>query len=342
MYLKYSLELYGKNMKLIGLLLCSFVLLSCATRGKVVIAHRGAPGYLPEHTLEGVAMAHGWGVDYIEPDIVITKDNKAVILHDPHVDTTTDVAQKFPIRKRKDGRYYAVDFTLKELKTLNVHERVNLKTGKKVFPKRYPLNKSKFQIPTLEEFIELVQGLNQSTGKNIGIYPELKNPEFHAKNGKDIAKLVLPILEKYGYNKKGAKIYLQCFYYPTLKRLRQELGAKMKLVALIAEPDWGESSLDYNFYQTEKGIKELSEYVDGIGPYFFQLIKTKEGMNPVESNLVSYAHKYGLKVHPYTHREDSLSNYFTNSKEFFKFMYKKAKVDGIFSDFGDIALLFSK
>lgn len=93
-----------------------------------VIAHRGASGYLPEHTLEAAAMAHSFGVQFIEPDIVVTKDDKLVVLHDYHVDTTTDVARVFPDRKREDGRYYAVDFTLAELKKLNVTERINLKT----------------------------------------------------------------------------------------------------------------------------------------------------------------------------------------------------------------------
>lgn len=337
----YSLELYGSFMKLIISLFLCFVFVACATGRKTVIAHRGAPGYLPEHTLEGVAMAHAWGVDYIEPDIVITKDNRAVILHDPHVDTTTDVAKKFPKRKRSDGRYYAVDFTLKELKTLHVHERIDLKTGKKVFPKRFTLDSSKFEIPTLEEFIELVQGLNKTTGKNIGIYPELKNPEFHRKNGKDIAKIVFPILEKYGYNKKDAKIYVQCFYYPTLKRLRKEFGAKMKLVALIAENDWKESSLDYNLYQTEQGIESLAEYVDAIGPYLKQVMQVDESNRVKPTRLVEFAHKYGLKVHPYTHREDALPKVFPNSKELFSFLYNEVKVDGIFSDFADIALLLS-
>lgn len=318
------------------------LLISCATpRNKTVIAHRGASGYLPEHTLEGVAMAHAWGVDYIEPDIVITKDNRAVILHDVHIDTTTNVSKIFPKRKRSDGRYYAVDFTLKEIKKLNVMERINLKTGKKVFLQRFDLNKGNFKVPTLEEYIELVQGLNKSTGKEIGIYPELKSPEFHAKNKKDIAQIVFKILEKYGYNHKDANIFVQCFYPPTLKRLRADLGAKMPLVALIAENNWKESSIDYDYLRTEEGIKELAEYVNGIGPYLKQLIVIENG-EIKKTSLVEIAHKYNLKVHPYTHREDSLPSMFSSSEEFFDFLYNQLKVDGIFSDFGDIAIMYSK
>jgi glycerophosphoryl diester phosphodiesterase len=320
-----------------------FILVSCSSYSKkTVIAHRGAPGYLPEHTLEGVAMAHSWGVDYIEPDIVITRDSQAVVLHDIHIDTTTDVARKFPKRKRADGRYYAVDFSLAEIKTLNVGERINLKTGTKVFPKRFDLNLSEFKVPTLEEFIELVQGLNKTRAVNIGIYPELKSPEFHLKSGKDIAKIVFPILEQYGYNKRGAKIYVQCFYPPTLKRLRFEFRAKMPLIALIAENDWEESSVDYNKLRTEEGIESLAKYVDGIGPYLNHLYQISASGKAIKTRLVEFAHKYKLKVHPYTHRIDSLPNKFNNSKELFSFLYGEVGVDGIFSDFGDVALKYSK
>ena len=128
-------------MKTGWLLLLVIYLISCSShRNKVVIAHRGAPGYLPEHTLEGVAMAHAWGVDFVEPDVVLTKDNRAVILHAVHIDTTTNVANIYPKRKRQDGRYYAIDFTLKELKTLTVNERIDLRTGKQVFKMRFTMN----------------------------------------------------------------------------------------------------------------------------------------------------------------------------------------------------------
>ncbi len=326
-------------MKNIFLLL---IMVSCASpRNKTVIAHRGAPGYLPEHTLEGVAMAHAWGVDYIEPDIVITKDDQAVILHDIHIDTTTNVAKVFPKRKRADGRFYAVDFTLNEIKKLTVNERVDLKTGKKVFPGRFDLNKSTFRVPTLKEYIELVQGLNKSTRKEIGIYPELKSPEFHLKHKKDIAKIVFQILKDYGYNKNDANIYVQCFYPPTLKRLRSEFNAKMPLIVLIAENSWKESSIDYENLKTEAGIKDISTYANGIGPYLKHLVTEKDGVIS-KTNLVSLAKKYHLKVHPYTHRVDELPKGFKDSKELFDYLYDEVMVDGIFSDFGDIAIKHSK
>ena len=145
----------------------------------IVIAHRGACGYVPEHTLEAASMAHAMQVDFIEQDVVLSKDNIPVVLHDIHLDTVTDVAQKFPGRARSDGRFYAIDFALDEIKQLFVHERISLKTGKAVFPNRFDASKALFRVPTLEEEIELIKGLNAATGRDIGIYVEIKKPAWH-------------------------------------------------------------------------------------------------------------------------------------------------------------------
>ncbi|MBT6330596.1 MAG: glycerophosphodiester phosphodiesterase, partial [Kordiimonadaceae bacterium] len=128
---------------------------------KVVIAHRGASGYLPEHTIAAKAMAYAMGADYIEQDVVMTKDGRLVVLHDHLLDRVTDVQEKFPDRKREDGRYYVIDFTYAEIRTLNVSERYRIdENGEKVavFPGRFPLNKSNFKVHTLEKEIELIQG----------------------------------------------------------------------------------------------------------------------------------------------------------------------------------------
>ena len=156
---------------------------------KIVIAHRGASGYLPEHTLPAKAMAYAQGADYLEQDLVMTKDDHLVVLHDHYLDRVTDVADRFPDRARKDGRYYAIDFTLDEIKSLKFTEGFDIENGKKVqtYPGRFPMGKSDFRVHTFEEEIEFVQGLNHSTGKNIGIYPEIKAPWFHHQEGKDIA-----------------------------------------------------------------------------------------------------------------------------------------------------------
>ena len=119
----------------LGLLMIAFSSQAIAAK-PLVIAHRGAPGYLPEHTLESVTLAYAQGADFIEQDLVVTKDSKIIVLHDIHLETVTNVEHIFPSRKRQDGRYYALDFTLAELKTLHVHERQDSQ-GKQVFPHRY-------------------------------------------------------------------------------------------------------------------------------------------------------------------------------------------------------------
>lgn len=127
---------------------------------KIVIAHRGASGYLPEHTLPAKAMAYAQGADYLEQDLVMTKDDHLVVLHDHYLDRVTDVADRFPDRARKDGRYYAIDFTLDEIKSLKFTEGFDIENGKKVqtYPGRFPMGKSDFRVHTFEEEIEFVQG----------------------------------------------------------------------------------------------------------------------------------------------------------------------------------------
>ncbi|EOC0592095.1 glycerophosphodiester phosphodiesterase, partial [Cronobacter turicensis] len=117
---------------------------------KLVIAHRGASGYLPEHTLPAKAMAYAQGADYLEQDLVLTKDDQLVVLHDHYLDRVTDVAERFPDRARKDGRYYAIDFTLAEIKSLKFSEGFELENGKKAqtFPGRFPMGKSDFRVHT--------------------------------------------------------------------------------------------------------------------------------------------------------------------------------------------------
>lgn len=322
-------------MKLALLALLS-LLISCShsrtLKNKVVVAHRGASGYLPEHSFPGIAMAHSWNVDYIEADVVLTKDNEAVVLHDIHLDTTTNVAKRYPRRKRSDGRYYAIDFTLKEIKKLSLNERVNLKTKKKVFESRYPLSNVIMRVPTLKQFIELIQGLNSSTGRDVGIYVEIKSPEFHETHKKDVAKVTINILRKYGYDTNDSKAILQCFYPPTLKILKTTFGTKIPLVLLIAENSWNESSVDYNYYLTEKGIKEISPFIYGLGPWIPQLKK---------SNLMNLSRKYNLRVHAYTHRVDSLPDGVTNA-QLLDYLFIEAQVDGVFSDFGDNVMEYLK
>jgi glycerophosphoryl diester phosphodiesterase len=317
-------------------LLFIVISLSAFAKKPQVVAHRGASGYLPEHTLEAVAMGHAMNVDFLEPDLVLSRDNVLVVLHDIHIDTTTNVAKVFPARKRKDGRYFAIDFTVEELKQLKVNERINLKTGKPYFPKRFPVGKSSFEIPTFAEYIELVQGMNKSRGMKVGIIPEMKAPEFHTKEGKDIAKETIRILRKYGYEKNGQAV-LQCFYPPTLKRIARDFKTKIPLLQLIADDSWKESSANYKSMLTENGIKDISKYASHLGPWFPQLVE-KKGKKWAPNNVMKWAKAAGLTVMPYTHRLEQTPPGFSSDEEFQKFLFKVLKIDGVFSDFPDKVL----
>ncbi|WP_272150835.1 glycerophosphodiester phosphodiesterase [Tenacibaculum aiptasiae] len=289
---------------------------------KIVVAHRGASGYLPEHTMEAKAMAYAMNPDYIEQDLVLSKDNVPIVIHDVYLDDVTNVAQLFSDRKREDGRYYVIDFTFDELQQLKVTERFDPKTGKQYYPQRFPKDKGNFKLHSLQEEIELIQGLNYSTGKNIGIYPEIKNPEFHHKNGKDIAKIVLEILSNYGYTAKEDKCIFQCFDAKELERVRKELKSELFLVQLIEFPE------------ETKQLKHFASYADGLGPWYTQILDEKVNNKWKFTSLVTEAHELGLKVHPYTFRADQLKE-FSSFDEMMQVLLFEANVDGGFTDFPD-------
>ena len=257
---------------------------------KVVIAHRGASGYLPEHTLVGTALAYGMGAHFIEQDVVLTKDDQTVVLHDIYLDAVTNVARLFPDRRRDDGRYYAIDLILAEIKTLNANERIELQRGTVVFPGRFPVTRTPFQIPTLAEEITLIQGLNQSMGRDVGIYPELKSPAWHRAQGKDISQIVLQVLQRFGYDKKSDNVYVQCFDPTELKRLRHELGCELKLVQLIGSNEWHVAAADFDRLRTASGLHETVQYADGIGPWLPHVVLDADGRVGVRiSELVTEA-----------------------------------------------------
>ncbi|HFK3154048.1 glycerophosphodiester phosphodiesterase [Citrobacter sedlakii] len=349
-----------KNLSL-ALMMSGMVLgssaLAASDNDKVVIAHRGASGYLPEHTLPAKAMAYAQGADYLEQDLVMTKDDRLVVLHDHYLDRVTDVAERFPDRARKDGRYYAIDFTLEEIKSLKFTEGFDLENGKKVqtYPGRFPMGKSDFRVHTFEEEIEFVQGLNHSTGKNIGIYPEIKAPWFHHQEGKDIAATTLDVLKKYGYSDKQDKVYLQSFDVAELKRIKNELEPKMgmdlNLVQLIAYTDWNETqekqpdgkwvNYSYDWMFKPGAMKQIAEYADGIGPDYHMLIdETSKKDNIILTDMVKDAHQNKMTVHPYTVRADQLPDYAANVDQLYDILYNQAGVDGLFTDFPDKAVVF--
>lgn len=325
---------------------------------KIVIAHRGASGYLPEHTLESKALAFGQKADYLEQDLAMTKDNRLIVIHDHFLDGLTDVAKKFPNRKRADGRYYVIDFTLKEIQSLEMTENFKTENGKQeqVYPNRFPLWKSHFRIHTFEDELEFIQGLEKSTGKKIGIYPEIKAPWLHHKEGKDIAKAVLQVLKKYGYTKKSDAVYLQTFDFNELKRIKTQLlpqmGMDLKLVQLIAYTDWHETeeknadgkwvNYDYDWMFKDGAMEEVAKYADGVGPGWYMLVDEKQSKpgNIVYTPLVNELKKYRMALHPYTVRKDALPAFFTDVNQMYDALLHKAGATGVFTDFPDTAVEF--
>ncbi|MSU51661.1 MAG: glycerophosphodiester phosphodiesterase [Opitutus sp.] len=311
----------------------------------LVIAHRGASGYLPEHTLEAKAYAHALGADFLEQDLVLTKDNVPVVLHDIYLDTVSDVAKKFPDRRRADGRYYALDLTLAEVKQLRLSERFNAKTGLPVYPKRYPSGTapSSFLISTLEEELQLIQGLNRSTGRNAGIYPEIKQPKWHRAQGHDISAVVLPILIRHGYATKADACYLQCFELTEVRRLRKELGWQGRLIQLIEAKAKGEDGTDHGHLCSAAGMKELAGLVDGIGPTIGRIVTWPvAGAAPKFTDLVPLAHAEKLSVHPYTIRLDDLPKNCPSAAALHAALFREAGIDGVFTDFTDVTLAWLK
>ena len=293
-----------------------------STKKITVVAHRGASGYLPEHTLASKVMAYAMQVDYIEQDVVLSKDDVPIVIHDILLDDVTNVLEKYPNRKREDGRYYVIDFTFEEIKTLVVTERFDSETGLQIYPNRFPKGTSSFRLHSLQDEIELIQGLNKSTGKNIGIYPEIKKPEFHHENGKDISKIVLNILSDYGYKTKNDKCIVQSFDAVELERIRKELKSQLFLVQLM------------EFSEQKNLLEFYASYADGIGPWYKHLISSKTADGFSFTPLIKEAHKLELVVHPYTFREDQLDE-FDSFEQMIDVIIHQAGADGGFTDFPD-------
>ncbi|MFM1919138.1 MAG: hypothetical protein RLZZ303_772 [Candidatus Hydrogenedentota bacterium] len=286
--------------------------LAASAEEKIIIAHRGASGYLPEHTLEAYAMAHAQGAHYIEQDLVLTKDGEFVCLHDIHLESTTNVEEVFPDRKRDDGQWYAIDFTLAEIRQLRAEERL---------PNRFPKGKSDFRVPTFAEAIELVQGLNASTGREAGIYPELKSPTFHKRAGQPMEEKFLAVLAAYGYTGPEAKVFVQSFEPEPLKRMRLELGSSLPQIMLITSSKLAAAQI------SDEGLAKIAEFASGIGPDKSLLEK--------DESLVERAHALKLQVHPYTVRRDQKpANFETSIAEIRHILYVRG-TDGLFVDFVD-------
>jgi len=260
----------------------------------IVIAHRGASGERPEHTIAAYELAIAQGADFIEPDLVPTKDGVLVARHENEISGTTDVADRAEFAARKatktiDGQqvtgWFTEDFTLAELKTLRARERL---------PMLRPDNKAydgRFEIPTLAEVIALAQA------KGVGIYPETKHPGYFASIGLPLEARLVEQLKAAGWSKRSDPVFIQSFEVNNLKALRKLTDLKLvQLMDKDGAPADG-AAPSYAAMRTPEGLKAIAAYADGIGP----------AKDAVSAELVSSAHAAGLKVHPWTFRAE---NYF--------------------------------
>ncbi len=281
----------------------------------VVIAHRGASGVLPEHTLEGYRLAIEQGADFIEPDLVMTKDGHLVARHDRYLSTTTNVADhpEFADRKRDtDGRedWFVEDFTLAEIRTLRAVQP---------FDGRDVGYDGRFAIPTFEEILALLDDVNAGRNAPVGVYPELKHPAHFIAEGLDPVPPLLSALAAHGYDRGRGRVMIQCFEPETLRRLRA--AADYPLVALIYPLD-GDSSTP------SLSLEKVADTVDGVGPSKAFLF----GPAFAPTDYVSRAHALGLKVHVWTLRDDSTPAAFGSAAAEYRAVFEQG-VDGIFTDF---------
>lgn len=271
----------------------------------LIIAHRGASAERPEHTLAAYELAIDQGADYIEPDLVATKDLVLVSRHENELSGTTDVAsrEEFEDRRRDktiDGQkiagWFAEDFTLAELRTLRAKERI---------PSLRPANArfdGLYQVPTLAEIVKLVRAKEAATGRRIGIYPELKHPEFLLQDsGIDMVDLLLREFRQLGIAPDDP-VFIQSFEIAPLQRLKQR-GPGFKLVQLVA-PIGGpadEPAMRYAEMVTPTGLAEVAKYADAVGAHI-GLVLTQEG---APTSLVADARAAGLAIHAWTVRPEN-------------------------------------
>ena len=311
----------------------------------LVIGHRGAAGYRPDHTIEGYKLAIEMGADFIEPDLVATKDGELIARHEPNITGTTDVASHPEFAARKTTRmvdgvaetgWFATDFTLAEIKTLRAIQPL---------AERDAQYNGKFSIPTLKEVLDLAKSEGTRVGRTIGVYPETKHPTYHVDAGLKLEDRLLAILATYGYTQKSSPVIIQSFEVSNLKYLRTK--TQVRLVQLIDGDDValnGQVTLaapydkPYDFavvgdkrtfitMLTPAGLAEIKTYADGIGPWKPYLISSKgvdangdgkaddvnkDGVVDERDRtmlpataVLKDAHAAGLVVHPFTFRNEA-------------------------------------
>jgi glycerophosphoryl diester phosphodiesterase len=268
----------------------------------IVIAHRGASGERPEHTAMAYRLAVDQGADFIEPDLVMSKDGALLIRHENEIGATTDVGAKPQFAGRKtskvvDGEkiegWFAEDFTLAELKSLRARERLpEVRPKSAAYDGREPML-------TFQEIVDLAKAESRRTGRTIGVYPEMKHPTYLKSIGLDIEDALVAALKKNDLDSKTAPVFVQCFETAPLKSIRPK--TKARLVFLTG----GGDSAEAKAMLTPAGLKALAAYADGLGPTYSLVIpQSREGLGAA-TTLVGDAHAAGLAVHPWTVRAEN-------------------------------------
>lgn len=295
-----------------------------------VIAHRGASGHLPEHTAVSKALAYGLGVDFLEQDIHATRDGELVVLHDPVLDDVSDVARQFPERARRDGSFHVLDFTLGELRQLNLTERRLPGSHALRFPGRFAGEWSGLRIMSLAEEIRLVAELNRTTGRCVGLYPEIKHPAMHQQAGIDISALIVAQLADHARDFSGP-VFVQSFDCGALQRLADEFSVRWPLIQLLDRES--AAALTDN----PEALAATGSYAKGVGLPYSLLMEVERG-ELVPSRLARQLAASGLLVHPYTLRRDEPVAEGTSYAEILEFLIRDLQVDALFCDHPDDAL----
>lgn len=303
----------------------------------LIIAHRGASGERPEHTLEAYDLAIKQGADFIEPDIVSTKDGVLVARHDNEIGVTTDVGVRYPDRKRSaivDGDtlegWFIEDFTIAEVRGLRARERV---------PTRSTTWDGRFGVPTLDDVLALVRRRERETGRRIGVYPETKHPTYFRRIGLPLEERLLETLARHGYSGASDAVFIQSFETANLRELRAK--TTIRLVQLIDErgaPFNLIASGDPRTYQdllTPAGLRDIATYATAIGPAKGLVLPVRGGVLGAPTTLVADAHAAGLEVHVWTLRSDSpfLPPAYSGDALAEWKRFAQLGVDGIFGDF---------
>jgi glycerophosphoryl diester phosphodiesterase len=298
------------------------IAMSAAVPSPLIIGHRGASGHRPEHTLAGYRLAAEMGADYVEPDLVSTKDGVLIARHENEIGSTTDAATKFPDRKGTrtvDGTsitgWFSEDFTLAEIKTLRARERLDFRSHGW---------DGQYEVPTFDEVIELAQQLATELGRPIGVYPETKHPSYFREIGLPLEDRLLAALDRHGWNSATAPVFIQSFE-TNLREMRPK--TPVRLIQLLERK-----------IPTDEELRVIKSYADGIGPNTRLLIPAAADRSLLAPNdLVARAHAAGLLVHVWTLRSEPAflpRAYNGDAAAEFR-QFRDLGVDGIFTDFPD-------